>query len=89
MQIEISMEAGKNLPGHDLQDFFERCEFVSKIRWIDKALECYLKVDYEDEKSLEIKHPSVTVLEIISKTDNSALVRAIMDGPIPHIFSYL
>lgn len=87
MQIEISMEAAKNLPGHDLQDFFERCEFVSKIGWIDKALECYLKVDFEDEKSLEIKHPSVTILEIISKTDNSALVRAVMDGPIPHIFS--
>ena len=87
MQIEISMEAAKDLPGYDLQDFFDLCAFVSKIRWIDKALECYLKVDFEDEKSLEIEHPSVTILEIISKTDNSALVRAVLDGPIPHIFS--
>ena len=46
-----------------------------------------MKVDFEDEKALEIKHPSVTIIEIISKTNNSALVRAVMDGPIPHIFS--
>tara|TARA_B100000925_G_C21995576_1_gene468748 strand:+ start:1602 stop:2219 length:618 start_codon:yes stop_codon:yes gene_type:complete len=87
MQIEISMEVAKDLPGADLQDFFTKCEFVSKIGWIDKALECYLKVDFDDDKSLEIKHPSLEVLEVISKNENSALVRAILDGPIPHIFS--
>jgi len=89
MQIEISMEAARDLPGYDLQDFFTRCEFVSKICWIDKALECYLKVDFRDEKSLTIKHPSVTILEVVSKDENSALVRAILDGPIPHIFSQI
>jgi len=87
MQIEISMEAAKNLPGHGLQDFFSLCEFVSHIGWDERSIECYLKVVYDDEKSLEIKHPSVTVIEVITKGENSALVRAKMDGPIPHLFS--
>lgn len=87
MQIEISMEAAKNLPGHGLQDFFSLCEFVSHIRWDERSIECYLKVVYDDEKSLEIKHPSVTVIEVITKGENSALVKAKMDGPIPHLFS--
>ena len=87
MQIEISMDAAKNLPGHGLQDFFSLCEFVSHIRWDERSIECYLKVVYDDEKSLEIKHPSVTVIEVITKGENSALVKAKMDGPIPHLFS--
>lgn len=89
MQIEITMEAGRDLPGYVLQNFFTNCEFVSKIGWIDKALECYLKVDFDDENSLEIEHPSITVLEVISKSENSAIVRAKMDGPVPHIFSQI
>lgn len=87
MQIEISMDAAKNLPGHGLQDFFSLCEFVSHIRWDERSIECYLKVVYDDEKSLEITHPSVTVIEVITKGENSALVKAKMDGPIPHLFS--
>ena len=87
MQIEISMEAAKNLPGQGLQDFFSLCEFISHIGWDERSIECYLKVVYDDEKSLEIKHPSVTVIEVITKGENSALVRAKMDGPIPHLFS--
>ena len=89
MQIEITMEVGRNLPGYILQNFFSNCEFVSKIGWIDKALECYLKVDFDDEGALEIEHPSFTVIEIISKSENSALVRVTMDGPVPHIFSQI
>ena len=87
MQIEITMEAGRNLPGYILQNFFTNCEFVSKIGWIDRALECYLKVDFDNEEALEIEHPSFTVLEVISKSENSAIVRVTMDGPVPHIFS--
>ena len=87
MQIEITMEAGRELPGYILQNFFTNCEFVSKIGWIDDALECYLKVDFDDEAALEIEHLSFTVLEVISKSENSAIVRATMDGPVPHIFS--
>jgi len=87
MQIEITLEAGRDLPGYILQNFFSNCEFVSKIGWIGKALECYLKVDFDDEGALEIKHPSFTILEIITKSEHSALVRVTMDGPVPHIFS--
>lgn len=87
MQIEITMEAGRDLPGYILQNFFSNCEFVSKIGWNDKALECYLKVDFDDEGALEIKHPSFTILEVITKSEHSALVRVMMDGPVPHIFS--
>lgn len=89
MQIEITMEAGRDLPGYVLQNFFTNCEFVSKIGWINKGLECYLKVDFDDEDSLGIDHPSVTILEVISKSENSAIVRAKMDGPVPHIFSQI
>ena len=55
--------------------------------WDVRSIECYVKVVYDDEKSLEIKHPSVTVIEVITKGENSALVKAKMDGPIPHLFS--
>jgi|TARA_B100000003_G_scaffold185894_1_gene180468 hypothetical protein len=86
MQLEISVDSAKDLPGSILPKYFLNCEFVSKIRITDEGLECYLKIDFVDEASLDVDHPTLKIQEIISKSGNSALVKACLSGPIPIMF---
>ena len=86
MQLEISVDSAKDLPGSILPKYFLNCEFVSKIRITDEGLECYLKIDFVDEASLDVDHPTLKIQEIISKSGNSALVKAYLSGPIPIMF---
>lgn len=87
MQVEITIEVGRELPGAELQQFFNSCEFVSMIRFEEGVLHCYLKLDYDDDSSLDVDHRSLSVTEIISKSENTALVKATMSGPVPNMFS--
>ena len=86
MQLEISVDSAKDLPGSILPKYFLNCEFVSKIRITQEGLECYLKIDFVDEASLDVDHPTLKIQEIISKSGNSALVKACLSGPIPIMF---
>mgnify|MGYP001273711817 FL=1 len=86
MQLEISIDSAKELPGSILPKYFVNSEFVSKIRITDEGLECYLKIDFVDEASLDVDHPTLKIKEIISKSGNSALVKACLSGPIPVMF---
>lgn len=86
MQLEISVDSAKDLPGSILPKYFLNCEFVSKIRITDEGLECYLKIDFVDEASLDVDHPTLKIQQIISKSGNSALVKAYLSGPIPIMF---
>lgn len=86
MQLEISVDSAKDLPGSILPKYFLNCEFVSKIRITDEGLECYLKIDFVDEASLDVDHPTLKIQEIISKSGSSALVKACLSGPIPIMF---
>ena len=86
MQLEISVDSAKDLPGSILPKYFLNCEFVSKIRITDEGLECYLKIDFVDEASLDVDHPTLKIQEIISKSGNSALVKACLSVPIPIMF---
>ena len=86
MQLEISIDSAKDLPGSILPKYFVNSEFVSKIRITDEGLECYLKIDFVDEASLDVDHPTLKIKEIISKSGNSALVKACLSGPIPVMF---
>jgi len=86
MQLEISVDSAKDLPGSILPKYFLNCEFVSKIRITHEGLECYLKIDFVDEASLDVDHPTLKIQEIISKSGNSALVKACLSGPIPIMF---
>ncbi len=86
MQLEISVDSAKDLPGSILPKYFLNCEFVSKIRITHEGLECYLKIDFVDEASLDVDHPTLKIQEIISKSGNSALVKAYLSGPIPIMF---
>ena len=87
MQVEITIEVGKDLPGAALQSYFQSCEFVSFIKWENSILHCYVKLEYEDEKSLQVDHQSLSIVEVITKSEKSALVKAKMSGPIPKMFS--
>ena len=65
MQVEITIEVVKDLPGAALQSYFQSCEFVSFIKWENSILHCYVKLEYEDEKSLQVDHQSLSIVEII------------------------
>ena len=86
MQLEISVDSAKDLPGSILPKYFLNCEFVSKIRITQEGLECYLKIDFVDEASLDVDHPTLKIQEIISKSGNSALVKACLSANPNYVF---
>ena len=86
MQIEISSESGKNLPGAQIQTQFRLCEFVSRIGLKDEAIQCYLRVEFDDRNNLDLPNPTLEIEEIVSETGTSALVKANISGPIPKLF---
>jgi len=87
MQVHISIESGKNLPGSSWVDSFSKIEFLSLIEKKSDGLLCYASFDFEDDKYLSRSYKELKILEIISKTDKSALAKIKLTGPIPYLFS--
>ena len=57
--------------------YFLNCEFVS-VRINEEGLECYLKIDFVDEASLDAvsDHPTLKIQETISKSYNPCTSKA-------------
>jgi len=86
MQIEISSEIGKNLPGYQIINQFRFCEFLSIISTNENGIKCYLRVEFDDRENLHSPNPILEIEEIVSEAKTAALVKANITGPIPKIF---
>jgi len=89
MQISITAEAGSHLPGLALTDSFSCIEFLSHISTVDGNMRCLLRLEYEDESTLDASLVSLDILEIIERSPTAALVEAVATGPLPRIFATL
>ena len=87
MQVEISMEVGSALPGSTLPESFPMCEYITLLERTEKGLLCYLRLEFEHPESLKGKYGGIQILEVLSQTPHSALVKALAGGPISMIFS--
>ena len=87
MQLDISRETAHDLPGVSFTNSFKVCEFVSRVSSNEIGMVCFLKVSFDDPKALEESNPAFELLEVISQTNNAALIKAQTLGPLPKIFS--
>lgn len=87
MQLDISRETAHDLPGVSFTNSFKVCEFVSRVSSNETGMVCFLKVSFDDPKALEESNPAFELLQVISQTNNAALIKAQTLGPLPKIFS--
>ena len=86
MQISITAEAGSHLPGLALTDSFSCIEFLSHINTVDGNMRCLLRLEYEDESTLDASFVSLDILEIIERSPTAALVEADTQAAKPASF---
>tara|TARA_Y100000766_G_scaffold162349_1_gene139435 strand:- start:3291 stop:3986 length:696 start_codon:yes stop_codon:yes gene_type:complete len=86
MQVVISLEAGSSLPGARVPHSFPVCEFITLLERTEKGLLCYLRLEFASPQELQGNYGGFEILEVISRTSHSALVKALAGGPISMIF---
>ena len=87
MQVELSMEIGSDLPGSKIPESFPMCEYITLLERTEKGLLCYLRLEFEHPEALKGNYGGIEILEVISQTPHSALVKALAGGPVSMIFS--
>ena len=89
MQIEMSLETGANLPGVNLADIFYNCEFISLVEKTSEGMICFLRLEFDDPKAMELEFGGFDILEVKSQNAHSAFVKVILNGPIGLIFCHV
>ena len=86
MQVEISLEIGSDLPGSKIPETFPICEYITLLERTEKGLVCYLRLEFDNPVILQGSYGAIEILEVISQTPHSALVKALAGGPVSMIF---
>jgi hypothetical protein len=86
MQISISIDSGSNLPGSNWISSFTNVEFITMLEKSHEGLIGYFKLKFDDVNVLEKDHHKMKILDIKSKNNKSALVKALLSGPVPSLF---
>ena len=89
MQISITPETGANLPGWALIESFSSVEFLSHISTVDGNMRCLVRVEYDDQRVLKNRFPSLNILNVIEQSPNAALLEVVTKGPLPRVFAAL
>lgn len=89
MQISITPETGANLPGWALMESFSSVEFLSHISTVDGNMRCLVRVEYDDQRVLKNRFPSLNILNVIEQSLNAALLEVVTKGPLPRVFAAL
>ncbi len=89
MQISITPETGANLPGWALMESFSSVEFLSHISTVDGNMRCLVRVEYDDQRVLKNRFPSLNILNVIEQSPNAALLEVVTKGPLPRVFAAL
>ena len=87
MQLDISVESAKELPGISYTNTIQYCEYISLISSNDLGMICLLKVGFNEMDDLYQENPAFEIIDVISKSENSALIKAQTLGPLPRLFS--
>ena len=87
MQLDISVESAKELPGISFTNTIQYCEYISLISSNDLGMICLLKVGFNKPDDLYRENPAFEIIDVISKSENSALIKAQTLGPLPRLFS--
>ena len=89
MQLSITAEQGSILPGHALLTVFKSVEFLFVLERSARGMRCYVSVDYDDEKSLEVGDTTMEILNIIKKSETHAVCEVLLTGTLAKYFAQL
>jgi hypothetical protein len=87
MQIHISIDSGRNLPGSKLVNYFSKVEFLSTIEKHSTGLICYALLKFDNLDALSNTYEGLEIIKILSKNNCSALTIINLMGPVARIFS--
>jgi predicted DNA binding protein len=89
MQIDITPESAKGLPGLNLTNDFNRVEFLSRMNASQEGIHALIRVDFDDPSILEKEQEAFKIIKILDQNDHSALCEVLASGPISLIFASL
>jgi len=89
MQISFNREVGSNLPGRNLTEEFHRVEFLTKLEDTPSGVKCLIRLDYDKPSRLKKVQGAYKILQILEKTETSALCEVLAEGPLARLFSSL
>ena len=89
MQISFNREVGSNLPGRNLTEEFHRVEFLTKLEDTPSGVKCLIRLDYDKPSRLKKAQGAYKILQILEKTETSALCEVLAEGPLARLFSSL
>ena len=87
VQINLGADQGQSLPGRTLLTTFKKLEFLSSIERSHIGTRCYVSIDYDDPKTLEIEQAAMKVLNIIHQSSKNAVCEVMLTGPIGMYFA--
>ena len=89
MQISFNREVGSTLPGRNLTEEFHRVEFLTKLEDTPSGVKCLIRLDYDKPSRLKKVQGAYKILQILEKTETSALCEVLAEGPLARLFSSL
>ncbi len=89
MQIEITLDSGRYLPGIVLTSDFNRVEFLTRMSASSDGINALIRVDYDDASILEKEQNAFKILKILDQNAHSALCEVLASGPLSLVFATL
>lgn len=89
MQIDITLESARSLPGINLTNDFNRVEFLSRLNASEEGMHALIRCDFDDASILEKEQNAFKIIKILDQNDHSALCEVLASGPVSLIFASL
>jgi len=87
MQISVTAEQGSMLSGLPLLSVYKNVEFLYTVGKSARGIHCYVSIDYDDSKSLEVGDTSMEIIEVIKKSNTNAVCEVLLTGTLAKFFA--
>lgn len=89
MQVDITIDSGRDLPGISLTQDFHRVEFLTKMGSSKEGLHALIRIDYDDPSKLSRDQKAYKIIKILEQTERSALCEVLATGTLTRLFTAL
>ena len=87
MQVQTSIQSISKLPAAILPRSFTKIEFVTSIFKSGEGITAFCRLVFSDKEVLNIEHAGMKVLEVKSRTLNTAFAKVLFNGPVAMFIS--
>lgn len=89
MQVDITRESARALPGLNLTNDYNRVEFLTRMNASPEGIHALIRVDFDDASILKKEQNAFKIIKILDQNAHSALCEILATGPISLIFASL